>query len=152
MNQVRKLRVYGISIIVTGVFIAVGLSLYALRQNINLYYTPSQVKQGQVSRAEVFRMGGLVVKGSIHQQADSMTTEFVLTDTATTIPVKYQGILPDLFREGQGIVAQGRMQGNVFVADQVLAKHDATYMPPAVKDAIEAAKKMKLKTSYSHDS
>ncbi len=147
MNSIRKRRLYLVLLIVFGVGIAASLILFALRQNINLFYTPTQVIQGEAPHNHVFRIGGLVEKGSVKRQRGSLEVSFVLTDLAHDVTVDYTGILPDLFREGQAIVAQGKL-GNKgeFVADQVLAKHDSTYMPPEVKDALQKGRKMRLST------
>jgi len=133
MNLPRKRRMYFIIFLLVGVGLAVGLALFALRKNINLYFTPSQLKQHANALNKEFRLGGLVVTHSVHRVADSLKVSFVLTDFKNTITVKYNGILPSLFREGQGIVAQGKLNAKgVFVADQVLAKHDSTYRPPGI--------------------
>lgn len=114
--------------------LAVGLILYALRQNVDLYYTPSQLlkAESRVMTREV-RLGGLVQKGSVKRHQNSLDVRFELTDGQHQILVTYQGLLPVLFREGQGIVAEGKLNAkHVFVADQVLAKHDANYRPPEI--------------------
>jgi len=126
-------------LIVVGVGVAVGLSLYALRQNINLFYTPTQLVQHEAPEGRRIQVGGLVVKGSLQRAPDSLTVRFTISDLKNQVDVLYTGILPDLFREGQGIVANGRMENGVVVADEVLAKHDEKYMPPQVKHAIEEA-------------
>lgn len=123
-----------------GAAIAIGLVLYALRQNINLFFTPTQIAAGEAPIGRDIRAGGLVVNGSVERSTDSLYVEFVITDTAEQVKVAYNGILPDLFREGQGIVAEGQLDSNGIVqASQVLAKHDENYMPPEVQEAIEAA-------------
>lgn len=120
---------------------AVGLVLYALRGNVNLYFTPTQVFDNQVPKGRSFRIGGLVEKGSVKREADGLTTNFVITDMYKEIPVVYKGILPDLFKEGKGVVAEGKMgTGDVMIAEQVLAKHDENYMPPEAADALKKAK------------
>jgi len=112
--------------------------LHALNSNIALFYTPTQVVAGDVPKGRVFRIGGLVKDGSL--QRDAMTVHFVVTDTAKNVRVAYTGILPDLFKEGRGVVAQGKLAPNgEFIASEVLAKHDANYMPPEAKSAIEQA-------------
>ena len=128
----RRRRLYFIIILLTSVSIAAGLALFALRQNIDLYVTPQQISQKHLTSGQVFRLGGMVVKNSVSYGND-LRVSFTLTDYHVDIPVEYQGVLPSLFREGQGIVAQGRLnpQG-YFIADQVLAKHDANYRPPAI--------------------
>ncbi|MBS0351557.1 MAG: cytochrome c maturation protein CcmE [Proteobacteria bacterium] len=128
----RKRRLYFIALVLAGSGIAVAFALTALRQNINLYQTPQQIIQQQPSSQRVFRLGGMVVPGSV-QQGDDLKVKFTLTDYQAKIQVEYQGVLPSLFREGQGIVAQGHLNSQgVFIADQVLAKHDANYHPPGV--------------------
>lgn len=128
----RKRRLYFLLLLVVSTGIAVTLALYALRQNVNLYETPQQVVQRSIPPDQVFRLGGMVVKGSVIQGAD-LQVSFTLTDYKANINVQYQGVLPSLFHEGQGIVAQGRLNGQgVFIADEVLAKHDANYKPPAI--------------------
>ncbi len=103
-----------------------------------LFHTPSEIAMGKVSKDSLFSVGGLVVKGSVVKKDDGLTTEFNLTDTSETITIRYTGLLPDLFREGQGIVAQGKLDGyGIFVAREVLAKHDENYMPPEVARAIQ---------------
>ena len=142
MRQKRKQRLIFVVLIVLGVGATVGFSLMALQKNINLFYSPTQVKGGEPPLDHSFRLGGLVVKGSVQRAKEDLTVKFNLTDTANIVPVAYKGILPDLFREGQGIIAQGRLDTDgVFIADQVLAKHDENYMPPEIDDAIKTAHK-----------
>ena len=120
--------------------VAATLVLNALNSNIALYVTPSEVKAGKAPQGQAFRIGGMVKDGSVHR--DNLVVHFVVTDTAQEIPVAYKGILPDLFKEGKGAVIQGKLgTDGVFVASEVLAKHDENYMPPAAKDAIDQAKK-----------
>ena len=134
MNKIRKRRLCWVLGVIAGVSVAVGLGLFALRQNINLYLTPTQVEQGQVPHNSVFRMGGMVKMGSFHRDPGTLKSRFVMTDYKDNIQVRYTGILPTLFREGQGLVVQGRLnKQGVLIADQVLAKHDATYKPPGIK-------------------
>jgi len=133
-------RAIGVLALLVGVTLAVGLALLALRENINLFYSPSQVAAGEAPTGRVVRVGGLVEQGSVRRAAEGLDVEFVLTDGAERVTVRYRGILPDLFREGQGIVAQGRIgPDGVLVADQVLAKHDENYMPPRVAEALREA-------------
>ena len=139
MNPKRKQRLYLIGLMIAGVGLAVGLALSALNQNINLFFSPTQVIAGEAPSSATFKVGGLVVDGSVKRSESDLTVQFDLTDTAESITVAYSGILPDLFREGQGIVATGSMENDVFVATQVLAKHDETYMPPEVAEALKAA-------------
>lgn len=125
--------------VLVGVGIAVGLTLYALRQNLNLFYTPTQLVQKEAPEGRRIQVGGLVMAGSVKRAPDSLATRFTITDLKHQVDVSYTGILPDLFREGQGIVANGRLENGVVVAEEVLAKHDENYMPPQVKHAIEQA-------------
>ena len=119
-----------------GCTIATGLALLALRENINLFFSPSQIVEGTAPSNTTIRLGGMVVAGSV-QRGDNLGVTFVLTDFAEQVTVAYEGILPDLFREGQGIVTQGKLDSTGrFVAEQVLAKHNETYMPPEVNDAL----------------
>jgi cytochrome c-type biogenesis protein CcmE len=121
---------------VVGCTIATGLALLALRENINLFFSPSQIIEGTAPSNTTIRLGGMVVAGSV-QRGDNLGVTFVLTDLAEQVTVTYEGILPDLFREGQGIVTQGKLDSTGrFVAEQVLAKHNETYMPPEVNDAL----------------
>ncbi|MCP4952836.1 cytochrome c maturation protein CcmE [Arenicellales bacterium nBUS_48] len=143
MKPKRRQRLVLVGLLVAGVGIAVGLALLALQENINLFFSPSQVVAGEAPVDSPFRLGGMVVDGSVSRADQSLEIRFDLTDTANTVTVAYTGILPDLFREGQGIVAQGSVNDNgLFTATQVLAKHDETYMPPEVIDALDKAKAM----------
>jgi cytochrome c-type biogenesis protein CcmE len=136
----RQKRFLYIAIALAAVGVAVGLVLYALRGNVNLYFTPTQVFNNEVPKNRSFRIGGLVEEGSIRRETDGLTTNFIITDTNKKIPVVYKGILPDLFKEGKGVVAQGKLEANgIMVADEVLAKHDENYMPPEAADAIKKA-------------
>ena len=126
-------------LILTGIGVSVGLTLKALEKNINLFFSPSQIASGEAPGHINFRVGGMVVIGSVERNPDNLEVTFDLTDTAEAITVAFTGILPDLFREGQGIVALGSMQGDRFIADQVLAKHDENYMSPEVSEALKAA-------------
>lgn len=144
MNPVRKKRLFIVLAILAGVGIAVALALSALQQNINLFYTPSQIAAGEAPEGARIRAGGLVEEGSVKRTNDSLSVAFRVTDGAQAITITYQGILPDLFREGQGIVALGRVNADgVLVADEVLAKHDENYMPPEVTQALEKSGMMK---------
>ena len=135
----RKKTLLILIAVVMGVGIAVGLALYALRQNINLFYTPTQLVEQQAPEGRRIQAGGLVLQGSLQRSPDSLSVRFTITDLKNQVDVIYTGILPDLFREGQGIVANGRFENGVVVAEEVLAKHDEKYMPPQVKHAIEEA-------------
>ena len=121
---------------------AVGLVLYALQNNVSLYFTPSQVFNGEAPQGRNFRIGGLVVDKSLKRQTDGLTVHFDVTDTAKTMHVTYVGILPDLFKEGKGVVAHGKLEGeNNFIADEVLAKHDENYNAAEVVTALALANK-----------
>ncbi|MCH2492149.1 MAG: cytochrome c maturation protein CcmE [Gammaproteobacteria bacterium] len=136
MTPKRRQRLAMVGLIVVGCTIATGLALLALRENINLFFSPSQIVDGTAPSNTTIRLGGMVVSGSI-QRGDNLGVTFVLTDLAEQVTVAYEGILPDLFREGQGIVTQGKLDSTGrFLAEQVLAKHDETYMPPEVNDAL----------------
>lgn len=142
MTPKRKKRLVLVLSIVLGVGVAVGLTLYGLNQNINLFFSPTQIAQGEAPMNQRMRAGGMVVEGSVVRDPQSLKVTFGLTDFKETITVEYSGILPDLFREGQGIVAQGEItDGGLFVASEVLAKHDENYMPPEVQDALDKAGK-----------
>ena len=127
--------------LVFGISLAGYLALKAFNDNLLYFFTPTDVVEGKAPIGKSFRMGGLVEDGSVVR--DGMKVSFVLTDTANTMAVDYVGILPDLFREGQGIVATGSLKNNAFVASEVLAKHDENYMPPEVADALQAAAESK---------
>jgi len=122
--------------------IAAALVLNAFQSNLVFFFTPTQVAAGEAPQGRTFRIGGLVREGSMQRQADGVTVQFVVTDTAKDMKVAYTGILPDLFREGKGVVAQGKLGGDgLFVASEVLAKHDENYMPPEAKHAVDEAHK-----------
>ncbi len=141
-NSTRRKRLALVLFLVFGVGSAVILGMKALQQNINVYYSPSEVAAGKAPATRSFRLGGMVVPGSIRRLGDGVTVEFEVTDTANKATIRYRGILPDLFREGQGIMAQGRFnRDGVFVATEVLAKHDEKYVPPAVQKAIDKARR-----------
>ncbi len=120
-----------------GLAVAAGLVLNALNSNLALYISPSEVLAGDAPKDQTFRLGGMVVEDSLKREDDGLTVHFGVSDNANTLPVVFTGILPDLFEEGQGVVAQGRMENGVFVATEVLAKHDENYMPPQVADMLE---------------
>ena len=120
--------------------VAAALVLNAFRSNLVFFYTPTQIANGEAPKNRAFRIGGLVKAGSLKR--DGITAHFIVTDTVKEFPVQYTGILPDLFREGRGVVAQGKLGDNgQFVASEVLAKHDENYMPPEAKSAVEQAQK-----------
>ncbi|WP_216092634.1 cytochrome c maturation protein CcmE [Candidatus Marithrix sp. Canyon 246] len=125
-----------------GISAAVALAVTAFRENMLYFFSPSQVMAGEAPTTRSIRLGGMVSKGSVQRASDSLLIKFSVTDYKHTVKVEYTGILPDLFREGQGIVAIGTMRTDgTFLADEVLAKHDENYMPPEVADALEKAKK-----------
>jgi len=144
LNAVRKKRLFIVLAIVAGVGIAVALALSALQQNINLFYTPTQIANGEAPLDTRIRAGGMVEKGSVKRSSDSLQTDFVVTDYVARVTIRFHGILPDLFREGQGIVAMGKIDDSgILLADEVLAKHDENYMPPEVKQALEQSGRSK---------
>ncbi len=140
MNKRRKKRLLGVIAMLGGLGLATALALKAFESNLLYFYSPHQVAAGAAPDNRAFRIGGLVTSGSVRRDPHSLKVEFVLTDTLDEVRVVYDGILPDLFREGQGIVANGRLDGQgVFNAEQVLAKHDENYMPPEVAAALKEA-------------
>jgi cytochrome c-type biogenesis protein CcmE len=139
---------------IAGGLVALGVAaafvLAAFRENLVFFFTPSQVEAKEVPQGRPFRIGGLVVPGTLKRQTDGLTVQFVVTDTAKNVPVVYRGILPDLFREGKGVVTQGKLGGDgIFYASEVLAKHDENYMPPAVADAIKQAQSINEKAAHT---
>lgn len=138
----RRQRLVLIGLVVAGVAVSAGLALRAFQENLLFFFSPTQVAEGEAPTTRAFRLGGMVVEDSVQREPGSLTMSFVLTDYARSIPVSYTGVLPDLFGEGQGVVARGQLSadGN-FVADEVLAKHDENYMSPEVADALAAAGK-----------
>jgi cytochrome c-type biogenesis protein CcmE len=136
----RRQRLLLVAAALVGVGIAVALALRAFQENLLYFYSPSQVSRGEAPADKRFRVGGIVVVGSVLRESGSLTVRFRLTDTQHELPVSYTGILPDLFREGQGIVTYGRLESDgLFAADEVLAKHDENYMPPDVADSLRKA-------------
>ncbi len=134
----RYQRGIRIALVLAGVGIAVALMLKAFDENILYFYTPRQVAAGEAPDGRRFRLGGLVTLGSIEREPGSLKVSFLVTDNHKTLPVEYEGVLPDLFRDGQGVIAHGAMNDKgVFVADEVLAKHDENYMPPEVAEALK---------------
>ncbi|MCP4765949.1 MAG: cytochrome c maturation protein CcmE [Gammaproteobacteria bacterium] len=135
MTPARKKRLAWILLMVTGVATGVGFALKSLDQNIMFFFTPSEVLSGKAPTDKLFRMGGMVVEGSVHRPGDGLTVMFDLTDNERIVTVQFAGILPDLFREGQGIIANGKLNtSGEFIAEEVLAKHDENYMPPELAD------------------
>lgn len=140
MHPIRRQRLIIVLLVVIGAGSAIGLATYALRQNINLFYPPAELAAGKVPVGTNIRAGGMVVKGSLKRSPDSLQVQFAITDFKAIVQVVYTGILPDLFAEGQGVVANGVLDADgVFQASEVLAKHDENYMPPEVKDMLPAA-------------
>ena len=136
MNPKRKQRLLIILGLVVALGIAVGLVLYALSQNINLFFTPTQIADNQAPDSRIIRLGGMVAEGSVARDPESLEVSFDVTDFQNQVRVTYTGILPDLFREGQGVVVQGRVLNRQLKATEVLAKHDENYMPPEVTEAL----------------
>ena len=141
MQPKRRKRLIATVLLLVGVSTAIGLTLMALQENINVFYSPSEINAGKAPANTPIRVGGMVVDGSVLRSESDIEVRFDLTDTAEIVTVSYSGILPDLFREGQGIVALGKMENDMFMANQVLAKHDETYMPPEVSEALDKAHK-----------
>lgn len=140
MHPVRKQRLIVVLLIVFGAAVAVALITFALRENINLFYSPTEIAEGKAPVGKQIRAGGMVLEGSIKRDPDSLRVDFVVTDYLASVSVTFVGILPDLFAEGQGVVAAGKMGSDgVFEATEVLAKHDENYMPPEVQSAVDAA-------------
>jgi cytochrome c-type biogenesis protein CcmE len=152
MHPKRRNKLILILGLLLGIGVIVGLVLYALSQNINLFFSPTEMAQGKAPTHQRLRAGGMVREGSLVRASDSLTVHFVITDFAEDVKVEYTGILPDLFREGQGIVAQGKLNDEgVFLADEVLAKHDEKYMPPEVTQALNDAQAASLVPASSMD-
>jgi len=138
MTPARKKRLTLIALMVVGVALGVGFALKALNENIMFFFSPTDIAESKAPVGKDFRIGGLVVEGSVSRPGEGLTVQFDLTDNASMVRVKYTGILPDLFREGQGIVANGRLNGHgEFIAREVLAKHDENYMPTEVMESMK---------------
>lgn len=145
MHPVRQKRLLAVTAIVLILGAVVGLVMYALQQNINLFFSPTQIAEGEAPQNTTIRAGGVVVDGSVQRDPQTLAVSFDVTDYEYSMTIEYLGILPDLFREGQGIVAQGEMlRSGVFKATQVLAKHDEEYMAPEVSDALKKAQSKKV--------
>ena len=135
----KRFSLIGLGLVALG--IAAALVLNAFQSNLVFFFTPTQVANGEVPKGRSFRIGGMVEKGSLVRESDGLTVHFVVTDTVKSVPVTFKGILPDLFKEGKGAVAQGQLEANgAFRAAEVLAKHDENYMPPEAADALAKAK------------
>jgi cytochrome c-type biogenesis protein CcmE len=140
-----------VAVIVVGVSVAGALALRSFRENVMFYFDPSKVAAGQVKQGQRFRLGGMVVKGSVQRQSGTLNVAFVVTDFAHSVPVTYDKVLPDLFKEGAGVVALGRLDARgTFVADEVLAKHDEKYMPPEVARSLKEGKSAAAATGAPH--
>jgi Cytochrome c-type biogenesis protein CcmE len=139
MNPQRRRRLLLVLVVVLASGLVTALVAMALQRNVAYLYTPAEVLRGEAGERARFRLGGMVEKGSFQRAAGSMEASFRVTDGDAQLPVRYTGILPDLFREGQAVVATGRMEDGVFVAENVLAKHDETYMPKEVADKMGVA-------------
>ena len=138
MTPARKKRLALILLMVTGIAIGLGFALKALDENIMFFFSPTEVAEGKAPKNQLFRLGGMVVAGSVSRPGEGLTVQFDLTDNLNQVTVYYTGILPDLFREEQGIIANGQIgDDGAFVAQEVLAKHDENYMPPEVAEAMK---------------
>lgn len=139
MNKIHKRRLYYVIIFLIVFSLAVSLILYALKKNINVFYTPGQLLEAHVPENYHFRLGGMVKMGSVVREKNTLSVHFIVTDYKKELPVNYVGILPDLFREGKGVIAEGSIDRNgTFIATQVLAKHDENYMPKNVYQELRA--------------
>ncbi|MCE5182697.1 MAG: cytochrome c maturation protein CcmE [Betaproteobacteria bacterium] len=142
--KTRHKKLLLVAVAVLGLGAVAALVLNAFRSNLVFFFSPTQVVKGEAPRDRAFRIGGLVETASLSREADGITAHFRVTDTANTIAVTYKGVLPDLFKEGKGVVAEGRLgDSGIFMAEQVLAKHDENYMPPEAASALEQAEKSK---------
>ncbi len=138
MTPVRKKRLALITLMIVGVAVATTLALKAFNENLMFFFSATEVKQGKAPEGKKFRLGGMVVNGSVKREDKSLVVAFDLTDNQSVVTVRYEGILPDLFREGQGIVAKGKLNNEGdFIAEEVLAKHDENYMPPEVAESMK---------------
>lgn len=146
MHPARARRLTLVLIMVIGVFIAGGFAFFAFKENLSLYYTPSEVFAGKANVGQRFTIGGMVANGSVVKSMESVEVRFDVTDYDKTITITYSDILPDLFREGQAVIAKGKLnEQGIFVADEVLAKHDETYMPKEVADSLKNRNKPETK-------
>lgn len=153
MTPRRRKRLFFVAFLVVGVGASVGLGLNAFHNNLMYFYSPSQIAAGKAPVGHLFRVGGLVKKGSVKHGKNGIKVRFVLTDGAHSVPVYFKGALPDLFRVGQGIVAQGRLEPDGhFIATQVLAKHNAKYMPPNVASELKTAQAKKAGQASGRES
>ena len=147
MNEIRRRRLIALSVGLLGLGIATAFVVFALRENMQLFVSPSDIALGKAPAGHRFKLGGVVLEDSVKRSPESLQVTFVVTDRFKDIPVTFNGILPDLFREGQSVVATGTLEGNTrFLAEEVLAKHDENYMPTEVAEAIQKAKELKAAT------
>jgi cytochrome c-type biogenesis protein CcmE len=138
MHPTRKRRLIGVLVILAGVAIASSVTIYSLRQNMLFFVSPSDIEAQNLPMGREFRLGGLVTPGSVTRAEDGLQVQFEINDGVDSVTVNFDGILPDLFREGQGVIARGELETReLFVAREVLAKHDENYMPPEVADALK---------------
>jgi cytochrome c-type biogenesis protein CcmE len=145
-SRQKRFAFIGLGLVVLGV--ATVLVLNAFQKNLVFFFTPTMVANGEAPKGQSFRIGGMVEDGSLKRENDGLTVHFVVTDTAKSVPVTYKGILPDLFKEGKGAVAQGQLAADgTFVASEVLAKHDENYMPPEAAEAMAKAKAARAQSS-----
>lgn len=145
MKPIRRARLSLILLMVAGVSVAAWFGLRSFNENLMFFFSTSDVIAGKAPKDHLFRLGGMVVKGTVQRPGEGLTVKFILTDMAKEVPVEYTGILPDLFREGQGIIANGKLTENgVFVAQEVLAKHDENYMPPEVAGSMKTAQNKEI--------
>jgi cytochrome c-type biogenesis protein CcmE len=143
MHPVRRQRLFIVLFIVVGASAAAGLIFYALSENLNLFYSPTQINAGEAPQNQRMRAGGMVREGSVVRAGDSLKISFVVTDYSHNVRVTYDGILPDMFEEGQGVVVTGKLDSaGIMQAEEVLAKHDEEYMPPEVQEALDSAKQL----------
>ncbi len=146
MKAARKKRLFFILFLIAGVTLAAWFAMYAFNQNLMFYFSPTDIKQGKAPTDKIFRMGGMVVEGTFKKEPHSLKVHFDLTDYEKTVSVEYEGILPDLFSEGQGIISRGKLNAQgVFLAEEVLAKHDENYMPPEVAESLKKKKMLEKK-------
>ncbi len=148
MTPARKKRLALIGLMLAGIAVGLTFALKALDENIMFFFTPTEVAEGKAPKNRLFRMGGMVVAGSVSRPGDGLTVQFDLADNDKQVTVYYTGILPDLFREGQGIIANGEIgDDGIFVAQEVLAKHDENYMPPEIAEAMEKTHETAVSTN-----
>lgn len=147
----RQRRMTLVAVIVAGVGVASALALRAFRENVMFYFDPTKVAAGEVKPGQHFSLGGMVVKGSLERREGTLDIKFVVTDFAHAVPVVYSGVIPTLFKEGAGMVAEGRLNGaGIFVADKILAKHDEKYMPPALAKSLKQGQAVASKAEVAH--